>query len=172
VNVSVADTEIINKLQVSAGIIGPINVLTYASNMIGYTSIKTAGNGVTTTVPTAFWLTMTETGFLFPQAGVYMMTLNIYCTKNATAGNLLYLSAGMSTVSTNTAPSGQGSFSVNVGSTASQPAVAGFLLATCTMPMVITNTATVYYMMFQAGFTGSSYTKSFANSWYQYTRIA
>jgi hypothetical protein len=172
VNVSVADTEIINKLQVTAGIIGPINVLTYASNMIGYSIDKIAGNGVTTTVTTAQWLTMTETGFLFPQAGVYLMTLNIYCTKSTAAGNLLYLSAGMSTVKTNTVPSGQGSFSVNIGSTASQPAVAGFLIGTCTMPMVITNTATVYYMMFQAGFTGVVYTKSFASSWYKYVRIA
>lgn len=172
VNVSVTDTKVLNKLQTSAGIIGPINVLTYASNMIGYSSNIIAGNGVTTTVTTAVWAPMTETGFLFPQAGVYLMTLNIYCTKSAAAGNLLFLSAGMSTVSTNTTPSGQGSFSVNICSTASQPAVAGFLFGTCTMPMVITNTATVYYMMFQAGFTGVVYTKSFANSWYKYVRIA
>ena len=166
------DTEIINKLKTSAGIIGPSDVLTYANNMIGYSTDKIAGNGVTTTVTNAVWAPMTETGFTFPAVGVYLMTMLIYCTKSAAAGNLLYLNVGMSILKTNTAPSGQASFSVNTNPTSSQPAVTGYLTGQCTMPMVITSTSQVYYMMFTAGFTTVVYTKSFANSWYKYVRIA
>lgn len=172
VNISNTKTEIVNKLQTQSGIIGPGVAITYANNMIGYTNGKTAGNGTVTTVTTGTWLSMTATGFLFPAVGVYMMSVMIYCTKSAAAGNLLYLSAGMSTTDINAAPSGQGSFSVNIIGTSSQPAVVGFLLGQTTMPMVITNTATVYYMMFTASFTGSVYTRSYTNSFYQYTRIA
>ena len=172
VNISDPKTEIVNKLQTQAGIIGPGLVLTYANNMIGYTNGKTAGNGTVTTVTTATWSAMTATGFQFPSVGVYMMTMQIFCNKSAAAGNLLYLSAGMSTTDINAQPSGQGSFGLVLVSTSSQPAVTGFLTALTTMPMVITNTATVYYMMFNAGFTGCVYTRIYANSWYQYTRIA
>jgi hypothetical protein len=172
VNISDPKTEIVNKLQTQAGIIGPGLVLTYANNMIGYTNGKTAGNGTVTTVTTATWSAMTATGFQFPSVGVYMMTMQIFCNKSAAAGNLLYLSAGMSTTDINAQPSGQGSFGLVLVSTSSQPAVTGFLTALTTMPMVITNTATVYYMMFNAGFTGCVYTRIYANSFYQYTRIA
>ena len=171
VNISDPKTEIVNTLQTQAGIIGPGLVLTYANNMIGYTNGKTPGNGTVTTVTTATWSAMTATGFQFPSVGVYMMTMQIFCNKSAAAGNLLYLSAGMSTTDIN-APSGQGSFGLVLVSTSSQPAVTGFLTALTTMPMVITNTATVYYMMFNAGFTGCVYTRIYLNSFYQYTRIA
>ena len=172
VNISDTDTEIVNKLQTQSGIIGPGNVITYADNMIGYTSLKTAGNGTDTTVTNATWHSMTATGFTFQAVGVYMMTIAIYCAKNATAGNFFYLTIGMSTTNTNASPSGQGSFVVNVVGTSSQPAVSGYLLGQTTMPMVITNTATLYYMMFTAGFTTTGYTRNYANSFYQYTRIA
>ena len=172
VNISDTDTEIVNKLQTQSGIIGPGVVITYTSDMIGYTNGKTAGNGTDTTVSNVTWHSMTATGFAFPSVGVYMMSIMIYCTKNATAGNLLYLSAGMSTTDANASPSGQGSFSVNIIGTSSQPNVTGFLLGQTTMPMVITNTTTLYYMMFTSGFTGCTYTRNYTNSFYQYTRIA
>jgi hypothetical protein len=101
-----------------------------------------------------------------------MMTMLIFCTKSAAAGNLIYMNVGMSTSNLNALPSGQGSFTVNTNATSSQPAVTGFLTGQTTMPMVITNTATVYYMMFNPGFTGCVYTRIYMNSFYQYTRIA
>jgi len=171
VNVSVADTEIVNKLQTSAGIIGPINLVSYDNSMIGYSTDKIVGNGSVTTVTNNTWHTMTATGFQFLQTGVYLMSVSIYCTKSAAAGNLLGLVVGIGTSDTGV-PTGQGTFAVNTLSTCSQPNVVGILIGQTTMPMVITNTATVYYLMFNATFTGVVYTRQITFSWYKYVRIA
>jgi hypothetical protein len=65
--VSVTDTEIVNKLQTSAGIIGPSAVLTYTSDMIGY-SFSTSDTAVTFSAATSTLNCPT-----FPAIGIWLM---------------------------------------------------------------------------------------------------
>ena len=165
------DTIIYNKLNTNAGIVGPTAGLTYTSNMIGYT-VKVAGNGVAAAITTVVWGTVTTTGFTFPSLGVWLVSLSCFHNKNATAGNLIYQYIGLGTSAT-VVPAGAGTFSNVVNSTASQPAVNGFLIGETTKITVITQPiATVYYVVFMASFTGSVYTKNPTSSFYQLTRIA
>ena len=165
------ETEIINKLKTSSGIIGPINPLTYSSDMIGYTTGKVVGNGTAAGITTNVWGTQTTIGFQFPQVGVWMVTISSYHDKSAAGGNLIFQNIGLG-LSATVAPTGQGTFLGTSNSTATQPAVGGYLVGALTNVSVITSIASIYYLVFQVNFTGSVYTKSPVASYYTLTRLA
>jgi hypothetical protein len=171
VSVTDVNTTIYNKLQTDAGIIGPATALSYATNMIGYTTGKVVGNGVTAVIVNNVWGTVTTTGFTFPAIGIWAVTISCYHDKSAAAGNLVFQNIGLG-LSATVLPTGQGTFTATSNSTASQPAVVGYLVGVTTNIITITSTAFIYYVVYQANFTGSVFTKAPLQSYYVLTRIA
>ena len=165
------ETEIINKLKTSSGIIGSVNPLTYSSDMIGYTTGRIAGNGIAAAITSNVWGTQTTVGFQFPQVGVWLVTISSYHDKSVVAGNLIFQNVGLG-LSATVAPSGQGTFVGTSNSTSVQPGVVGFLIGVLTNVSVITSISDIYYLVFQVNFTGSVYTKSPTASYYTLTRLA
>ncbi len=155
------------KLSTVSGIIGPTSSLAYANNMIGY-SQKIAGDGANVAMISTTWYTINTTSFLFPTPGVYMVCMNILIGSNATAGNVIFTNAGLSTdTATPTV------FEISIaGMTTTKPAVAGYASGAGVWVATITNASTPYYINTRSQFTGTALTLYRTLSSLQYTRIA
>ena len=142
--VTQASTNVINKLQTDAGIIGPSAVLTYATDMIGYTT-SFNGNGANVATTSLTWYAMTVTGFTFPSPGVWLVHMFAQATTSAAAGNILFCNGGLSSTS-GVAPTGVGSFEISFNQASyNTPAVAGYCGGTASWVSTITSSATTYF---------------------------
>lgn len=142
--VTQASTNVINALNTQAGIIGPAAVLTYATDMIGYTS-SFNGNGANVATTSLTWYAMTVTGFTFPSPGVWLVHMFAQATTSAAAGNILFCNGGLSSTS-GVAPTGVGSFEISFNQASyNTPAVAGYCGGTTSWVSTITSSATTYF---------------------------
>ena len=170
-----------NKLNTSAGIIGPTASLTYTSDMIGYSTGKIFGNpnlsgGASPPITTTsnVWATVTDTGFTFPSLGVWLVTLHCFHNKtnNGVGGSVTYQYAGLGTSKT-IAPSGDGSYSSVVNGTSVLPTTVGFVIGESTRSVRVSQPiSTIWYVMYMVTFVGVTLTTNPASSFYQLTRIA
>jgi len=177
VNITETDTEIVNKLQTSAGIVGPAALLTFTSDMIGYNIKKNGTSGDFNTVSgTIYSLHASGTNGVALVAGVYMVTLySNFQPPNVVGGGVINFSTtGISTVGTTPYTYVGGTGPISVGGSATLPANANLRVSggMCTTMVVPTGGGTYYQLVNMAYSTFTTMLCFATASFFHATRIA
>jgi hypothetical protein len=177
VNVGLADTEIMNKLQTTAGIIGPATLLTFTSDMIGY-NVKKNGTSVDFNVVsgTIYNLHASGTNGVALVGGVYMVTLySNFQPPNVVGGGLIAFSTtGISTDGATPYTYVGGTGAISTSGSATLPANSGLRVSggLCTTMVVPTGGAT-YYQLVNMSYATFTTMNCFASAcFFHATRIA
>lgn len=176
-NIGLDNTEVVNKLQTSAGVVGPALLLTFTSNMIGY-NVKQNGTLADFNVAsgTIYSLHASGTNGVTLVAGIYMVTLySNFQPPNVVGGGVINFSTtGISTDGVTPYTYVGGTGAISICGSATLPANASLRVSggLCTTLVVPTGGAT-YYQLVNMSYSTFTTMNCFATAcFFHATRIA